>query len=363
MSKKPVGKTGATGITVDAVSKDFGTTKVLHDVTLEIAPGELLALLGPSGSGKTTLLRLIAGLEHETRGRIFMGERDAASMSLRERKVGFVFQGYALFRNMTVFDNIAFGLKIRPRSDRPTRAAIRERVMGLLERLQIQGLENRYPAQLSGGQRQRVAIARALAIDPTVLLLDEPFGALDAKVRKELRRWLREVCDQAKVTTVFVTHDQEEALELADRVAVMHQGRIEQVASPVELVEAPKTAFVCSFLGDVNRLQGQVENGTVEVLGTAFPLHRPIAVGAEVEAFVRPFEFEVLNREHGQGTPAIVKAVYPFADTVTLELAIEGRKTPIEIRVSRELWELGEIAKGHGIFIRPTNARIYGVAR
>jgi sulfate/thiosulfate transport system ATP-binding protein len=361
LAKKPSGKAGATGIVVDAVSKDFGTTKVLHDVTLEIAPGELMALLGPSGSGKTTLLRLIAGLEHETRGRIFMGERDAASMSLRERKVGFVFQGYALFRNMTVFDNIAFGLKIRPRSERPIRAAIADRVMGLLDRLQIQGLENRYPSQLSGGQRQRVAIARALAIDPTVLLLDEPFGALDAKVRKELRRWLREVCDQAKVTTVFVTHDQEEALELADRVAVMHQGRIEQVAEPALLVEDPKTAFVCSFLGDVNRFEGQVENGTVEVLGTPFPIHRPIAMGSPVEAFVRPFELEVLNREHGHGTPAIVKAVYPFADTVTLELAVEGRKIPVEIRVSRELWEMGEIAKGQGIFIRPTNARIYQI--
>jgi sulfate/thiosulfate transport system ATP-binding protein len=361
LAKKPSGKAGATGIVVDAVSKDFGTTKVLHDVTLEIAPGELLALLGPSGSGKTTLLRLIAGLEHETRGRIFMGERDAATMSLRERKVGFVFQGYALFRNMTVFDNIAFGLKIRPRSERPIRAAIADRVMGLLDRLQIQGLENRYPSQLSGGQRQRVAIARALAIDPTVLLLDEPFGALDAKVRKELRRWLREVCDLAKVTTVFVTHDQEEALELADRVAVMHQGRIEQVAEPALLVEDPKTAFVCSFLGDVNRFEGQVENGTVEILGTPFPIDRPIAVGSPVEAFVRPFELEVLNREHGHGTPAIVKAVYPFADTVTLELAVEGQKNPIEIRVTRELWEMGEIAKGQGIFIRPTNVRIYQI--
>ncbi len=360
-AERPAGKAGATGIQVDAVSKDFGTTKVLKDVTLEIAPGELMALLGPSGSGKTTLLRLIAGLEHETRGRIFMGQRDGASMTLRERKVGFVFQGYALFKNMTVFDNIAFGLRIRPRTQRPSRAAIEDRVMGLLDRLQIQGLQHRYPAQLSGGQRQRVAIARALAIDPTVLLLDEPFGALDAKVRKELRRWLREVCDQAKVTTVFVTHDQEEALELADRVAVMHQGRIEQVASPVELVEDPRTAFVCSFLGDVNRFRGRVENGTVEVLGTAFPIDRPIAVGSRVDAFVRPFEFEVLNREHGAGTPAVVKAVYPFADTVTLELAVESQNTPIEIRVSRELWELGEIARGQGIFIRPTNARIYPI--
>ena len=342
------------------MAKDFGPTRVLEGVSLDIRPGELVALLGPSGSGKTTLLRLIAGLEHETLGRILFDGRDAGAMTLRERKVGFVFQGYALFKNMTVFDNIAFGLKVRPRAERPSRSAIRERVMGLLERLQIQGLDGRFPTQLSGGQRQRVAIARALAIDPNVLLLDEPFGALDAKVRKDLRRWLREVCDQANVTTVFVTHDQEEALELADRVAVMHEGRLEQVASPTDLIEEPKTAFVCSFLGDVNRFEARVQDdGTVEVLGTRFPLDRPAPVGGKVEAFVRPFELEVLNRELGQGVPAIVKAAYPFADTVTLELGLEGHKTPVEIRIPKDLWDTGEIATGQGLFVRPKNARIY----
>ena len=240
-------------VSVDNLAKAFGETAALNGVSLDIAGGELIALLGPSGSGKTTLLRLIAGLDFPSTGRIRFGDEDASAKTVQERNVGFVFQHYALFRHMTVFENIAFGLRVRGRSVRPPEAAIRKRVATLLELIQLPGLESRYPTQLSGGQRQRVALARALAVDPRVLLLDEPFGALDAKVRKELRRWLREIHDHTGHTTVFVTHDQEEALELADRVVVMNDGRIEQVGTADDILDKPATPFVFDFIGDFER--------------------------------------------------------------------------------------------------------------
>ena len=218
-------------VTIEHVVKDFGETPALHDVSLKIEAGELVALLGPSGSGKTTLLRVLAGLEFPTAGRVLFGGEDALGLSVQERHIGFVFQSYALFKSMKVFDNIAFGLTARPARTRPSRAKIRDRVLELLDLVQLTGLENRYPTQLSGGQRQRVALARALAIEPRILLLDEPFGALDAKVRRDLRRWLREIHDQTGHTTVFVTHDQEEAIELADRIVVLNRGKIEQIGS------------------------------------------------------------------------------------------------------------------------------------
>ncbi len=237
-------------IRVQNVLKQFSRYPALNDVSLDIRSGELIALLGPSGSGKTTLLRLIAGLETPTAGRIFFGDEDASSKSVQERNVGFVFQAYALFRNMTVLENISFGLKVRPRATRPPRAEIKKRAMELLDLVQLSGLHARYPQQLSGGQRQRVALARALAIEPRVLLLDEPFGALDAQVRKELRKWLREIHDKTGHTTVFVTHDQEEALELADRLVVMSQGKIEQVGSPDDVYDTPSNPFVFNFIGE-----------------------------------------------------------------------------------------------------------------
>jgi sulfate transport system ATP-binding protein len=241
-------------LTIENVQKSFGNFPALKGVNLDIQSGELLALLGPSGCGKTTLLRSIAGLEPIDGGRIFFGEEDATQLSVQARKVGFVFQHYALFKPMTVFDNIAFGLTIRPKATRPSTEAIRQKVLELLDLVQLSGLEKRYPAQLSGGQKQRVALARALAIEPRVLLLDEPFGALDAKVRKDLRRWLRELHDKNGITTIFVTHDQEEALELADRVVVMNKGSIEQVGETGAVYERPATPFVFEFLGGVNRL-------------------------------------------------------------------------------------------------------------
>jgi sulfate transport system ATP-binding protein len=235
-------------VTIETVEKGFGRYPALRGVSLDIAEGELVALLGPSGSGKTTLLRIVAGLEAADRGRVMFGDLDATRLSLRERRIGFVFQHYALFRHMTVLDNVAFGLRARPRRERPAEADIRRRSLELLDLVQLGGLEGRYPAQLSGGQRQRVALARALAIEPRVLLLDEPFGALDAKVRKDLRRWLRGLHDRTGHTTLFVTHDQDEALELADRVAILNQGRIEQVGTPHEVVQNPATPFIRDFV-------------------------------------------------------------------------------------------------------------------
>ena len=243
-------------IEIRNVSKQFGDFHALRDVSLDIDSGELVALLGPSGCGKTTLLRIIAGLETADRGSILFSGEDTTDVHVRERQVGFVFQHYALFRHMTVFENVAFGLRVKPRSQRPSEAQIRQKVHDLLGLVQLDWLADRFPSQLSGGQRQRIALARALAVEPKVLLLDEPFGALDAKVRKELRRWLRRLHDELHVTSVFVTHDQEEALEVADRVVLMNGGRVEQVGSPQAVWDHPASPFVYGFLGDVNLIPG-----------------------------------------------------------------------------------------------------------
>src|SRR6202049_3379710 len=244
-------------IEVEHIRKRFGTYEALRDVSLKIETGELLALLGPSGSGKTTLLRIIAGLELPDSGTVLLNEEDATQYTARDRQVGFVFQHYALFRHLTVFENIAFGLRVRPKATRPPEKEIRDRVGKLLALIQLEWLGDRYSNQLSGGQRQRVALARALAVEPRVLLLDEPFGALDAKVRKELRRWLRRLHDELHVASVFVTHDQEEALEVSDRVAIMKRGQIEQLGTPDEVYENPATPFVYEFIGNVNLFHGR----------------------------------------------------------------------------------------------------------
>jgi len=246
---------------VRGITKEFGATAALHGVDFSIDPGELIALLGPSGSGKTTLLRIIAGLDFPTAGQVLFGGDDASARPVQDRHVGFVFQHYALFRHMTVFDNIAFGLRAKPRRARPSEPDIAARIDALLNLVQLPEFGRRFPAQLSGGQRQRVALARALAIEPKVLLLDEPFGALDAKVRRELRRWLRDIHDRTGHTTVFVTHDQDEALEVADRVVVMNTGRIEQVGGPDEIYDAPATPFVFDFIGESSRFEVEVFSG------------------------------------------------------------------------------------------------------
>ncbi len=292
-------------LNVDGVSKRFGAVAALEDVHLALEEGAFLALLGPSGSGKTTLLRILGGLEHADTGRVVFAGQDWLGVPARERRAGFVFQHYALFRHLTVAENIAFGLKVRPRRERPAKAEIARRVEELLTLVQMDGLGQRYPAQLSGGQRQRVALARALAIEPKMLLLDEPFGALDAKVRKELRRWLQGLHQSLGLTTIFVTHDQEEALDLADEVAVMHKGRIEQIASPQEIYACPRTPFVAEFLGGSNRLAGRVANGRFIIDGVALPLLDPtVAEGATV-AYVRPHEFGFAS----DGEPALTAVV------------------------------------------------------
>jgi sulfate transport system ATP-binding protein len=316
------------------VRKEFDRFPALHDVSLDIRAGELIALLGPSGSGKTTLLRLIAGLEQPTGGAIFFGEEDASQKSVQERKIGFVFQHYALFRHMTVAENIGFGLKVR-RSRRPADAEIRRRASELLDLVQLSGLEKRYPAQLSGGQRQRVALARALAIEPRVLLLDEPFGALDAQVRRELRRWLREIHDRTGHTTVFVTHDQEEALELADRVVVMSQGTIEQVGTADDVYDRPNSPFVYGFIGDSSSLPVRVEDGQVWIADRTIGLSAGDVPDGEALLYFRPHDIDLLEGCGGciAGTVASSRRV---AGTKRVELEIGGDRQKVEIELSTD---------------------------
>jgi sulfate transport system ATP-binding protein len=312
-----------------ALSKHYPGVAALDGIDLEIASGELVALLGPSGSGKTTLLRVIAGLLQPDAGQVLFGDVDATRMSLRERNVGFVFQHYALFRHMRVAENIAFGLRSRPRRTRPDKATIAKRVDELLGLVQLPEYGERYPEQLSGGQKQRVALARALAIDPSVLLLDEPFGALDAKVRVELRRWLRQLHDQTGQTTLFVTHDQEEALELADRVVVMREGRIEQIGTPEAIYREPASAFVFEFIGRANCLEGELRADGFHVDGSSVVLPVDGAGEGRMRLFVRPHDLALADT--APGLPARVLAVHRRADRITVELAAERQVRVLEL--------------------------------
>ena len=323
-------------VRVAGVRKEFARFPALHNVSLDIRSGELIALLGPSGSGKTTLLRLIAGLETPTEGTIFFGDEDASQKSVQERNVGFVFQHYALFRHMTVADNIGFGLKVRPSATRPSSDAIRSRALELLDLVQLQGLEKRYPAQLSGGQRQRVALARAMAIEPKVLLLDEPFGALDALVRKELRRWLREIHDKTGHTTVFVTHDQDEALELADRVVVMSQGRIEQVGTPDEVYDNPNSPGVYGFIGESSTLPVRVEKGEIWLVdrNIGLTVEGDVADG-DAQLFFRPHDVELLDGCGGCIAGTVV-ASRRSGGKRRVELEVGGARERVEIEIPAE---------------------------
>jgi sulfate transport system ATP-binding protein len=315
-------------LTVTNISKAYGQTSALSDLSLEVGDGEFLALLGPSGSGKTTLLRILAGLIQPTAGEVAFDGEDLLGVSPRERRAGMVFQHYALFRHMTVAANIAFGLKVRPRRERPSREAIRARTEELLRLVQLEGYGARYPSQLSGGQQQRVALARALAIQPRLLLLDEPFGALDAKVRRELRHWLRRVHDETGVTTIFVTHDQEEALDLADRVAILNGGAIEQVGSPTEIYEKPASPFVFDFLGAANEVHGEVSGDRLLVHGTPFPAD-PNSPQGPVTAFFRPHDVAV-EAEDGVGILARVEGVIARGPSTRIECACDDRLFDIE---------------------------------
>jgi len=327
-------------IDVNHIRKTYGSFEALQDVSLRIEKGELVALLGPSGSGKTTLLRIIAGLDVPDSGTIRLNDEDATLSTARDRQVGFVFQHYALFRHLTVFENVAFGLRLRPKPTRPSEQDIRDRVRKLLELIQLDWLGDRYPNQLSGGQRQRVALARALAVEPRVLLLDEPFGALDAKVRKELRRWLRRLHDELHVASVFVTHDQEEALEVADRVAIMNHGSIEQVGTPLEVYDNPASAFVYQFLGDVNLFHGRSDAST---------------------GYVRPYELDVA-RHSGENTDVVVATVGYIASAgpvVRLELKREDNGNSMDAEISRERYrELG-LNVGDKVNVTPRIVRTF----
>jgi sulfate transport system ATP-binding protein len=343
--------TSAAAVSVRGVKKAFARFPALNDVSLDVRPGELLALLGPSGSGKTTLLRSIAGLEFPDEGRILFDDRDVTFAAAAERGVGFVFQQYALFRHMTVAKNIAFGLDVKTRKDRPKRRDITARVEDLLKLVELDGLGGRYPAQLSGGQRQRVALARALAVSPRVLLLDEPFGALDATVRKSLRRELRRVHDAAGVATVFVTHDQEEALELADRVAVLNQGRIEQIGTPDDLQNHPASAFVAGFVGQANRLEGEVRAGVFRSGGIELPAGG-VPDGAAT-AFVRPDRFEIADL----GLALIVDRIAGSSLVLQIE-GVDRDGHRLEVQVARNE-AVANLALGQEIRVKATGGHIF----
>ena len=350
-------------IEVKNISKNFGQFSALHDVNLTVKTGELLALLGPSGCGKTTLLRIIAGLEKPDQGQILFAGEDATDVHVRERQVGFVFQHYALFRHMSVFENVAFGLRVRPRKLRPTEAIIRKKVMDLLSLVQLDWLADRYPAQLSGGQRQRIALARALAVEPRVMLLDEPFGALDTKVRKELRRWLRRLHDEMHITSVFVTHDQEEALEVADRVVVLNHGKVEQVGTPDEVYDKPATQFVYQFLGNVNLFHSRVHDGLAQIGDWQFaaPEHN-MATDATGLAYVRPHDMDILRANDtntAAGLPATVHDIRIIGALVRVELLTQARNEIVEVELTRERYEEDLFQIADRVIIRPRNVRVF----
>ncbi|HWD14604.1 sulfate/molybdate ABC transporter ATP-binding protein [Pseudochrobactrum sp. sp1633] len=340
-------------VRVVEVRKEFEQFPALHNVSLDIHSGELIALLGPSGSGKTTLLRLIAGLESPTEGTVYFGDEDASNKTVQERNVGFVFQHYALFRHMTLAQNVGFGLKVRPHATRPSKAEIHKRAVDLLNLVQLNGLENRYPAQLSGGQRQRVALARAMAIEPNVLLLDEPFGALDAQVRKELRKWLREIHDSTGHTTVFVTHDQDEALELADRVVVMSQGRIEQVGTPDEIYDNPNSAFVYGFIGESSRLNIRAEHGEIWLADRSLGLKADHADG-EAVLYFRPHDVELVEG-CGGCIAGVVTATRRVGAKRRVELEVGGNRETVEIEIPAE----NEPVIGSRLAFRPKYWRVF----
>ncbi|MGV3719340.1 MAG: sulfate/molybdate ABC transporter ATP-binding protein [Actinomycetota bacterium] len=349
------------GIQVKGISKSFGKFQALKGVDLDVGTGELVALLGPSGSGKTTLLRIIAGLESLDAGEIRFHGEDATSRSVRDRQVGFVFQHYALFRHMTVFENVAFGLRVRPRKTRPSNSEIMSRVTELLRLVQLEALAGRYPSQLSGGQRQRVALARALAVEPKVLLLDEPFGALDARVRQELRRWLRRLHDDLHITSVFVTHDQEEALEVADRVVVMNEGRIEQDGSPEQVYEHPANPFVFNFLGSVNLFHGRVNNGEVKLgpLDATAPEHVGV-IDQAATGYVRPHDLEVVRHKNGGASiAAAVKHVSPVGPVIRLELQRLDTGDLIEAELTRERYYELALRTGENVFVKPRKLKVF----
>ncbi len=348
-------------IEVQHIRKQFGQFTALDDVSLKFADGELTALLGPSGCGKTTLLRIIAGLEFPDAGRVLLDGDDASNRHVRERQVGFVFQHYALFKHMTVFENVAFGLRVKPRKERPSEAVIREKVKKLLELVQLDWIADRYPPQLSGGQRQRIALARALAVEPRVLLLDEPFGALDAKVRKELRRWLRQLHDELHVTSIFVTHDQEEALEVADQVVLMNKGHIEQLGTPGDVYNHPASPFVYGFLGNVNLFHGRVNDGVLASGDATFhaPQYADVKNGEGI-AYVRPHDLDVERYvAGGEGVAVKLRRAHAIGPLAQLDLERADNSQIIEAVIPNERYrELG-LRDGETLLVKPRRMHVF----
>ncbi|EQA44721.1 sulfate ABC transporter, ATP-binding protein [Leptospira broomii serovar Hurstbridge str. 5399] len=346
-------------IEIRNVSKRFGEFQALKDINLTIPEGNLVALLGPSGSGKTTLLRIIAGLEAADEGEVYFNGEKTKNKNSKDRGVGFVFQHYALFRHMTIFENIAFGLKVRPRAIRPSKVEIRDRVFRLLKLVQLENFHDRFPSELSGGQRQRVALARALAIEPKYLLLDEPFGALDAKVRKELRTWLRRLHDEIHITSVFVTHDQEEALEVSDSIVILRAGKIEQIGSPDEVYNKPKNPFVFHFLGDVNLFHGRVQDGKARIgdQHVESPEHSEIQ-DAEAVAYVRPYDVEIL-RSAENGIPAEIQYIHSTGRNVRVELKRLDSGSLIESLIDQNAFRELNLLPGEKVYLRIRNAKVY----
>ncbi|TYL48896.1 sulfate/molybdate ABC transporter ATP-binding protein [Marinomonas sp. IMCC 4694] len=345
-------------ILIEQISKTFGQFQALSPLSLDIQEGEMIGLLGPSGSGKTTLLRIIAGLEGADTGRIQFGDRDVTHLHVRDRRVGFVFQNYALFRHMTVADNVAFGLDVLPRKERPSPSDIKKRVMHLLDMVQLAHLANRFPSQLSGGQKQRIALARALATQPEVLLLDEPFGALDAKVRKELRRWLRGLHEELGFTSVFVTHDQEEALELSDRVVVMSNGHIEQVDQPGALYASPNSRFVFDFLGNANVFESKAFEGKWqnEQAYINLPEQHTLGTPKDGQLYIRSHEFFVSDAPTAQANlPLKVVAINLIGAEVHLELSPIGwhSQEVWEIDLPHKAFDKHGFEKGQTVFVTP----------
>jgi sulfate transport system ATP-binding protein len=348
-------------IEVQHIRKQFGQFTALDDVSLQFPDGQLTALLGPSGCGKTTLLRIIAGLEYPDSGTVLLDGDDASRRHVRERQVGFVFQHYALFKHMTVFENVAFGLRVRPRRERPSEQQIRAKVMQLLELVQLDWIADRYPPQLSGGQRQRIALARALAVEPRVLLLDEPFGALDAKVRKELRRWLRRLHDELHVTSIFVTHDQEEALEVADQVVLMNKGHVEQIGTPDQVYNHPASPFVYGFLGNVNLFHGRVNEGVLASGDAAFdvPQHSGV-VDTQAVGYVRPHDLEVERYTPGaEGIVVKLRRAHAIGPLAQLDLERQDNAELIEAVIPNERYGKLALQEGETLVVRPRRIHVF----